>query len=109
MYESPITVCTKLDDILEEVHKKTEDYVYNYIFKIGVDVNKEELEKALRYDRHQYSKGYKDGYEDGMTAFAEKLKDLYKDYDNNVGAVCKLVLFKDIDNLLEEMAGDKNA
>ena len=68
--------------------------MYNYLFKIGVNVDKEELEKALRYDRHQYSKGYKDGYEDGMTAFAERLKsEMY-----TVGF--------DIDNLVKEMAGD---
>ena len=35
--------------------------------------------------------------------FAERLKDIYKDYDNNVGAVVKPVLFKDINTLVKEM------
>jgi uncharacterized lipoprotein YddW (UPF0748 family) len=109
MYESPITVYTQLDDILEEAHKKTEDYVYNYIFKIGVDVNKEELEKALQYDRHQYSKGYKDGYEDGMTALAERLKEkMTLDGGSLSHGHFKWGKFRDyeIDNLVKEMVGD---
>lgn len=100
MYESPIQL------IESQMRTEVENEIFRAIKEVGVDVNKEELIKALQYDRHQYSKGYKDGYDDGMIAFAEKLKDLYKDYDNNVGAVCKLVLFKDIDNLLKEMVGD---
>ncbi len=70
MYESPITVYTQLNDVLEEVHKKQEEYVYNYLFEIGVNVDKEELIKALRYDRCQYEKGYRDG----INKFAEIFK-----------------------------------
>lgn len=33
--------------------------------RVGVNVDKEELLKALRYDRGQYDKGYEDGYDDG--------------------------------------------
>ena len=39
----------------------------------GFNVNKEELTKALQYDRGQYEKGYKDGYEKAIDEFAEKL------------------------------------
>ena len=31
-----------------------------------ITVNKEQLEKALKYDREQYMKGYNDGYDDGF-------------------------------------------
>ena len=31
------------------------------IRKVGVNVDKEELIKALQYDRNQYTKGYEDG------------------------------------------------
>lgn len=73
MYESPITVYTQLNDVLEEVHKKQEEYVYNYLFEIGVNVDKEELIKALQYDREQYAKGYIDGALDFVKKFEEAL------------------------------------
>lgn len=98
MYESPITVCTQLNEILEEVHKKQEDYVYDYLFKIGVDVNKEELIKALKYDREQYNKGYKDGLKDGMRKYANRLCE-------RMGLEFSGV----IPALLEEMEGEENA
>lgn len=41
---------------------------------------------------------------EAIEEFAERLKEIYKDYDPNVGAVCKPVLYKDIDNLVKEMA-----
>lgn len=55
MYESPITLIS--GDILS----KLEDEIYTTIRKVGIDVNKDELIKALKYDREQYKKGYADG------------------------------------------------
>lgn len=40
--------------------------------------------------------------------FAERLKAKYVDYDNNVGAVGKIALYKDIDNLLKELTEGGN-
>ncbi len=55
MYESPI----------ELVYGNTQHIIEEDIFKtiqeMGVNVDKEELFKALKYDRGQYDKGYKDG------------------------------------------------
>lgn len=42
-----------------------EDGVMKAIAEVGVDVDKEELIRALKYDRQQYQKGYDKGYEDG--------------------------------------------
>ena len=56
MYESPINIiisklCTNLEsDCLQAVQR------------YGFDVDKEELARALCYDREQYEKGYMDGY-----------------------------------------------
>lgn len=102
MYESPITVCTQLNEILEEVHKKQEDYVYDYLFKIGVDVNKEELIKALKYDREQYNKGYKDGLKDGMKKLAERLKERYQPIP-----MWGIVAVNFMEDILEEMEGEE--
>ena len=58
MYESPIKV-------YEAMKLAKENEIYNAIQKIGVTVDKEELIKALAYDREQYAKGFDDGYEAG--------------------------------------------
>lgn len=52
-YESPIKI------IMQEMQAQRENQVYQAIQNIGVDVDKEELLKALSYDRNQYEKGYR--------------------------------------------------
>lgn len=37
-----------------------ESEIYKAVMNVGVNVDKEELVKALQYDREQYQKGYKD-------------------------------------------------
>jgi hypothetical protein len=60
-YESPINMITK--QIATDIAKKTDDTVLRAIWDTGVNVNKDELIKALSYDRDQYKKGYTAGYE----------------------------------------------
>ena len=59
MYDSPINV------IYGEVQTKVQEDMENHIFKsvqsVGVMVDKDELIKALQYDRQQYEKGLADG------------------------------------------------
>lgn len=55
MYKSPIEI------IQGEVEAKMEGEVLKAIQRVGVNVDKEELIKAIRYDRAQYEKGYEDG------------------------------------------------
>lgn len=59
MYESPITRFA--EDIMTDIVKREEGYLVESVHKVGFDINKEELEKALRYDRNQYEKGFADG------------------------------------------------
>ena len=54
MYESPI------DIIYSEMQTKLEGKVFKAVQNVGINVNKDELIKALSYDRHQYEKGYAD-------------------------------------------------
>lgn len=58
-YESPIKI------VIGQMRVEQENNTFKAVQECGVDVNKEELEKALRYDRDQYRKGYADGYDDG--------------------------------------------
>ena len=55
MYESPIFVCRSA------ISAAIEDEIYKEVVKVGVNVDKDELLKALAYDRAQYGKGYADG------------------------------------------------
>ena len=75
MYESPINViisklCTQLES---DCMKSVQSY--------GFDVDKEELAKALNYDRNQYEKGYADGYKKAIDDLRNKLKNHYTEYN----------------------------
>lgn len=60
MYEIPI-IQTMVSDITEQIVKEQEDQImYQFRQTIGYDINKDELIKALQYDRDQYQKGYAD-------------------------------------------------
>ena len=82
-YESPINMFVKKTaaNILEE---RDNAIAAKIIEEVGLDINKEELLKALAYDRDQYNKGYingeiagyKRGYEDALSKVEEKIKDL---------------------------------
>lgn len=64
MYESPIRLLTKqLETHMREQHDKQ---IFEAIQKFGVDVDRDELIKALAYDRYQYDKGYADGRADAQ-------------------------------------------
>ena len=66
-YESPVAV------FMKELNNQVEDGVVKYIQGYGIDVNKEELLKALKYDREQFEKGYKAGYEKALNECAEAM------------------------------------
>lgn len=75
MYESPIKMTwsepdfiqTETQKIAEEITKQREDYItYTINQTMGCVVDKEELIKAMNYDREQYEKGYQEGYLDGV-------------------------------------------
>lgn len=53
-YESPIEM------IMGQMHMEVEGKICKAVQDIGVNVDREELLKALRYDRGQYGKGYAD-------------------------------------------------
>ena len=55
MYKSPI------DIIYGQMETQTEGTILKAIQRVGVDVDKDELVKALKYDRDQYRKGFEDG------------------------------------------------
>lgn len=58
-YQSPITMYT--ERIIKDIVEKQDGYLVEEVRKVGFDINKEELAKALKYDRDQYMRGYTDG------------------------------------------------
>ena len=48
--------------VKSDIEKRLEDATYKAVIECGVAVDKDELIKALAYDRGQYEKGYGDGY-----------------------------------------------
>lgn len=62
MYESPITLIVEnVEKQLHQEKEQSEQMIYQCVNSFGVVVDKEELVKALKYDRDQYNEGYKDG------------------------------------------------
>ena len=75
MYESPIDIHLT-DAIVEQIGADRDEAIMLKISQqLGVNVNKYELERALAYDRGQYDKGYKDGYEDALRQFTDFMKE----------------------------------
>lgn len=86
MYKSPIeliradTLFSNTRSIEEEIAEQMEkpvaigidNYILESIRRVDVIVDREELLKALAYDRQQYQKGYRDGVRDAVEKLKEK-------------------------------------
>ena len=74
-YESPITMAVRnhVDKMMEE---RDNEIVARISQEMALDINKEELMKALQYDRDQYSKGYRDGYRDAEIKYEKRLQEI---------------------------------
>lgn len=108
MYESPVKL-TEFSDIntiikraCNEMRNQQEEDIYRAIQSYGVDVDKDELIKALNYDRDQYRQGYMDGIKE----FAEKFID-YIDVGHLVSPseIClsELHVKRMVENFVKEM------
>lgn len=88
-YESPICVFVRnyVDEIIE---KRENELITKIEEEIGFHIDKNELVKALNYERDQYSKGYSHGYKAGYKqgkddAIEELRKVINGEEDNNNG------------------------
>lgn len=65
MYESPINLVFEAQqNAMRFAIQQQEDGIMAAVHSYGITVDKEELTRALRYDRGQYDKGYADGKRD---------------------------------------------
>ena len=75
-YESPITV--EIHEIQRNFNRKIDTLILEEIRKYDVKVDKDELIKALKYDRNQYEKGYADGKKEAAREILQIIKDEYE-------------------------------
>ena len=71
-----------IQQIVSDMSLKMENDVYTAVQNVGIYVDKEELIKALRYDRQQYDKGYADGYSSGYEQGRKEALESIKEYVN---------------------------
>lgn len=57
MYKSPIEI------IIGNMQTQIDDEIYRAVQNVGINVDREELLKALKYDRGQFEKGFRKGEE----------------------------------------------
>lgn len=78
MYENPIQ--GEFGEIQTKIIEAQENYIMQMVQDYGVTVDKEELIKALQYDRQQYEKGYADAKEEmGWIPCSERLPEYGED------------------------------
>lgn len=70
MWESPIKM------LQSEIETQLEGEVLKAVQRVGVDVDKEELMRALKYDREQYQKGYMDA----VLSVLRTVKEVYHNF-----------------------------
>ena len=66
MYELPIEI------LFGDMSRKIDDKIYAATVNVGINVDRDELVRALQYDRGQYEKGYVDGIIDLLRRLRDK-------------------------------------
>ena len=66
MYKSPIEML--ITNIEHQIVKQQDEEIYKAVLHHIPNIDKEELIRALQYDRNQYEKGYLDGKTDAMAS-----------------------------------------
>lgn len=94
MYESPIEKI--YGDIQYQIIKQDEENViYSVNQAVGYSVDKNELIKALKYDREQYNKGYRDGLNaNKWIPVSERLPEKDGEYLVTASSFCGEIVFK---------------
>lgn len=102
-YEPPIQV------MAHDIEIQFENGIYKALRDYGISVDKDELIKALKYDREQYDQGYAKGRADGIKEFVEQHKEIMRAflYSDSTDFLMKWCEYEtNTDNLLREMVGD---
>ena len=82
MYESPIKV------FQNNLEMQLEGEILNTVQRMNITVDKDELIRALRYDREQYQKGFDDARKNAVLVV--RCKDCIRRYDTDECPMCYL-------------------
>ena len=96
VYKFPIEIV--IGDMYTRMAKQQEDSVYQTVLNYGINVDKQELIRALEYDREEYGAGYKDG----VREFANYLKDCAFLCDPGNGYSFDAIDTDDLDDYIED-------
>lgn len=88
MYESPVTIIC--DRVAKDANERAEDYIVEEILRFGVIVDKDEMIRAMNYDRRQYQKGYQDGKAAAIAELIHCRECKYCDTSSLGGRYCQL-------------------
>lgn len=99
-YKSPVQVITN------QMQTKLEGQIFEAIQNVGVVVDKEELIKAMNYDRDQYASGFENGYNKAIDDYKQSIETLEKAYkDRNYAAYEQILFFAK--KIAEQLKGAK--
>lgn len=111
-YNSPITIAVRKYE--GEFNEFVENEVIRAVNKVAVYVDKEELIKALNYDREQYDKGFNLGFWTGEKVaarrFAAAIKERLRIPEKracNIATFSKGQIRTVVNEILEEIVGRK--
>lgn len=104
-YESPVAV------VMKELNTQVDEGIIKYIQGYGIDVDKEELLKALKYDREQFEKGYKAGYAKALNECTEQILPIFE-HEWATTKLCDMFLLNDLHDeaeaILNRLKGEEN-
>lgn len=99
-YESPITLLQQeVSNIKNKVDKELRNGIARAVTKYAVDINEEELIRALNYDREQYTKGYADA----LTTLREKCLEHQDFHKGDDGKFRGYISIEDLDRIVDEL------
>ena len=96
MYKPPIEIVMK--EVFQKMNEDFENSVLKAVQKVDINVDKEELLKALIYDRGQYDKGYEDAMNEVKHPQPLKLEDLKEGLWINDAPYEEIVRIKEIES-----------
>ena len=101
MYKPPIEIIMK--EVRQKMDEDFENAVFKAVRKVGINVDKEELLKALIYDRGQYDKGYEDAMNEVKHPQPLKFEDYeeivrIKEIESNEWIFLECIKSKDLSN-----------
>ncbi len=79
-YKSPIHLF-ETNPIIDKIRDEADSFIFRAVQNVCVDIDKEELIKALRYDRHQYEKGFAEGFAECKNTICKNCRRVAEEYD----------------------------